>query len=161
MLDLLARNHAALKKTFEAGTILLAEGKNTGKVYVLVEGAVEIDRGGVTIAKSSDEGAIFGEMSLLLDLPHTASVRTTSQSTLYEILDGNAFLQSDPQIALIVAKTLAQRLYSATTYLVDLKKQYAGQSNHLGMVSDVLASLVFQKQTSFEPGSDRQPDHQM
>ncbi len=161
MLDLLERDHTALKKTVEAGTVLLPEGANTGKLYVLVDGAVEISRNGIVFATSADPGAIFGEMSVLLGLPHTASVKTTAPSTVYEIKDATAFMGSDPAIALIVAKTLAQRLYSATTYLVDLKKQYAGESNHLGMVSDVLATLVFQKQTNFEPGSDRQPDPDM
>jgi CRP/FNR family transcriptional regulator, cyclic AMP receptor protein len=161
MLDLLERNHDALKKTVPAGTVLLPEGANTGRLYVLVDGAVEISRNDIVFATSSDPGAIFGEMSVLLGLPHTASVKTTLPSTIYEMKDAAAFMGSDPAIALIVAKTLAQRLYSATTYLVDLKKQYAGQNNHLGMVSDVLASLVFQKQSNFEPGSDREPDPQM
>ena len=161
MLDFLERGHAGLKKTLEAGAVLLPEGANTGRLYVLVDGAVEISRNGITFATSADPGAIFGEMSVLLDLPHTATVKTTARSTVYEIEDATTFMGSDPAIALIVAKTLAQRLYSATTYLVDLKKQYSGQSNHLGMVSDVLASLVFQKQSNFEPGSDREPDPQM
>lgn len=161
MLELLERDHTALKKTVEAGTILLPEGANTGRLYVLVEGGVEISRNGIVFATSNDPGAIFGEMSVLLGLPHTATVKTTVPSTIYELEDATAFMGSDPDIALLVAKTLAQRLYSATTYLVDLKKQYSGQSNHLGMVSDVLATLVFQKQTNFEPGSDREPDPQM
>jgi CRP-like cAMP-binding protein len=161
MLDLLERNHTALKKSVEAGTVLLPEGANTGRLYVLVDGAVEISRGGIVFASSNDPGAIFGEMSVLLNLPHTATVKTTSPATVYEIPNAAAFMESDPAIALMIAKTLAQRLYTSTTYLVDLKKQYAGHSNHLGMVSDVLASLVFQKQTKFEPGSDREPDPQM
>jgi CRP/FNR family cyclic AMP-dependent transcriptional regulator len=161
MLELLERDHNALKKQVEAGTVLLPEGANTGRLYVLVEGGVEISRNGIIFANSTDSGAIFGEMSVLLGLPHTATVKTTLASTVYELTDATAFMGSDPAIALIIAKTLAQRLYSATTYLVDLKKQYSGQSNHLGMVSDVLATLVFQKQSNFEPGSDREPDPQM
>ncbi len=161
MLDFLELHHKALKKSVDAGTILLPEGGNTGKLFVLAEGAVEISRNGTVFAASDDPGAIFGEMAVLLNLPHTATVKTTRQSVVYEIPDATSFMESDPAIALMIAKTLAQRLYTSTTYLVDLKKQYAGQSNHLGMVSDVLASLVFQKHTSFEPGSDREPDPQM
>ena len=70
-------------------------------------------------------------------------------------------MRSDPQIAFVIARLLAQRLNSATTYLVDLKRQYAGQGNHLGMVSDVLASLIHQQETEFMPGSDRLPDPAM
>ena len=65
---------------------------------------------------------------------------------------------SDPEIALLVARMLAQRLNAATTYLVDLKRQYAGNGNHLDMVSEVLASLLYNQEAEFSPGSDRQPD---
>jgi CRP-like cAMP-binding protein len=97
-------------------------------------------------------------MSVLLDMPHTATVRALSQATVYAYPDAAGFMRSDPQITFVIARLLAQRLNSATTYLVDLKRQYAGQGNHLGMVSDVLASLIHQPGNEFTPGSDRQPD---
>jgi CRP/FNR family cyclic AMP-dependent transcriptional regulator len=77
--------------------------------------------------------------------------------TVYRFPDAARFLHSDPEVSLTVARKLAQRLNTVTTYLVDLKRQYAGQSNHLGMVSDVLASLVYQQAEEFNPGSDRDP----
>ena len=85
-------------------------------------------------------------------------MRAVDDSTVYAFPDAAEFLRSDPETTLAVAKLLAQRLHSATTYLVDLKRQYAGQSNHLGMVSDVLASLINQPPGDFEPGSDRLPE---
>ena len=42
----------------------------------------------------------------------------------------------------IVAQLLAHRLNAATTYLADIKRQYADHDNHLSMVGDVLESLV-------------------
>jgi len=44
---------------------------------------------------------------------------------LYEFDDAATFLASQPSVAVLVAKTLAQRLYKATTYLTDIKRQYA------------------------------------
>ena len=82
-------------------------------------------------------------------------------ATVYAFDDAAGFLRSDPEIALHVARLLAQRLNAATTYLVDLKRQYAGNGNHLGMVSDVLASLIHQQEREFTPGSDRLPDPAM
>jgi CRP/FNR family transcriptional regulator, cyclic AMP receptor protein len=161
MLPLLERRHGELKQHFAAGTDLLSEGDKTGRLYILAAGAVEVVRNGVVVATINEPGSVFGEMSILLDVPHTATVRTTTDSDVYELKDADEFMKSDPIIALAIARMLAQRLNSATSYLVDLKKQYAGQNNHLGMVSDVLASLVFQKETQFNPGSDRQPDHEM
>jgi CRP-like cAMP-binding protein len=113
------------------------------------------------VASIAEPGAVFGEMSILLGTPHTADVRTLTDVTVYEFLDAQTFLRSDPEITFLVAQLLAQRLNTVTTYLVDIKRQYAGSGNHLGMVSDVLASLVFQPQTEFTPGSDRLPDYEM
>jgi CRP/FNR family transcriptional regulator, cyclic AMP receptor protein len=151
----------AKKREIVAGTTLLTEGTKTGYIYVLAHGVVEVVRGETTVAVIREPGAVFGEMSVLLDVPHTATVRTTTPCTVYAYDDAEAFMRSDPTITFAVARLLAQRLNSATTYLVDLKRQYAGQGNHLGMVSDVLASLVNQQQPEFLGGSDRQPDPRM
>ena len=151
----------AKKKVISAGTVLLTEGNTSGYIYVLAEGMIEVVRGETQVAVVSEPGSVFGEMSVLLDTPHTATVRALSSATVYAFDDASGFLKSDPQIAFVIARLLAQRLNSATTYLVDLKRQYAGQGNHLGMVSDVLASLIHQQETEFTPGSDRLPDPAM
>ena len=87
--------------------------------------------------------------------------RPVAPSTVYAFDEAERFLRSDPEITLAVARMLAHRLNAATTYLVDLKRQYAGHGNHLGMVSDVLASLIHNQDSGFTPGSDRQPDPAM
>ena len=83
-------------------------------------------------------------------------MRAATPAVLYEFSDGAAFLKSDPETTLVIARLLAQRLQAATTYLVDLKRQYAGHGNHLAMVSDVLASLINQRPGEFLAGSERQ-----
>jgi CRP/FNR family cyclic AMP-dependent transcriptional regulator len=151
----------AKRKDVAAGTVLLSEGNTSGHIYVLAEGRIEVLRGNTQVAVVSEPGSVFGEMSVLLNTPHTATVRALSAVTVYAYADAAGFMQSDPRIAFVIARLLAQRLNSATTYLVDLKRQYAGQGNHLGMVSDVLASLIHQQETEFTPGSDRLPDPAM
>lgn len=157
MKSVLERYEDSRKIDLPAATVLLNEGVRSGRLYVLASGTVEVARGETRVAIVSEPGSIFGEMSVLLDVPHTATVRTLSPVTAYVFDDAGEFLRSDPEIALVVAKLLAQRLNTATTYLVDLKRQYSGQGNHLGMVSEVLASLLHQPETDFKPGSDRQP----
>ena len=161
MLELLERQGHRPAAEFPTGAVLLAEGTKTGKLFVLASGEVEVARGAVVLAVVSEPGSAFGDMSALLDVAHTATVRARTPVSVYAFDDAKAFLRSDPEIAFFLARMLAQRLNSATTYLVDLKKQYAGAGNHLGMVSDVLASLIFKDQPEFTPGSDRQPDPAM
>jgi CRP-like cAMP-binding protein len=152
---------AGLKRSLPEGAVLLQQGIKSGKLLILAEGRVEVRRGETLVAVIDEPGSIFGEMSALLDVPHTASVVAATAVTVYAFDDANAYLRSDPEISLTVARVLAQRLNTVTTYLVDIKRQYASHSNHLGMVSEVLASLVYQQRTAFTPGSDRQPDPNM
>jgi CRP/FNR family cyclic AMP-dependent transcriptional regulator len=158
MLSVLERADPQKRQEVPVGAVLIAEGMRSGRLYVLAEGSIEVVRGETQVAVVSEPGSFFGEMSVLLDLPHTATVRALSAATVYAFDDAETFLRSDPEIALLVARMLAQRLNAATTYLVDIKRQYAGNGNHLGMVSDVLASLIHNQEPDFTPGSDRQPD---
>jgi hypothetical protein len=57
-----------------------------------------------------------------------------------------------------VGRLLAGRLNAATTYLADLKRQFEHQSNHLGMVGEVLDVLIHQQDEDFSLGSEREAD---
>ena len=111
--------------SFEPGAILLAEGKKSGLLYVLVDGEVEILKGDFQINVVSDKGAVFGEMSVLLNTPHTATVRARSACHAHIVEDGDAFLKANPKIAYDLAKLLAKRLQGVTNYLTDLNR-YVG-----------------------------------
>jgi len=137
---------------------LLAEGTRTGALYILVEGAVEILKGDFQIDVVSEPGAFFGEVSALLDIPHMATVRTLQPSRVYRIEHAVEFLNNYPMIAMEVARLLAQRLNGVTNYLVDLKNQFVDHKGHLGMVDEVLETLIHQQREPFIPGSDRDPD---
>jgi len=144
-------------RLFEPGTILLAEGQKSGLLYILSDGDVEIVKGDFQINIVSDPGAVFGEISVLLDLPHMATVRALSGCRAHEVRDGNEFLRAHPEISHHLAQLLARRLHGVSTYLVDLKQQFASHESHLGMVDDVLETLVNQQHQRFIPGSDRDP----
>ncbi|MGH6672005.1 MAG: Crp/Fnr family transcriptional regulator [Xanthobacteraceae bacterium] len=108
--------------TFGAGEIVLAEGTKTGRLFILKSGAVGIVKGGAEIAQVAEPGAVFGELSALLDQPHGADVRALEASTFY-VADAAALLGQDPAALLYVAMILARRLDAANHALVDLKSQ--------------------------------------
>lgn len=135
----------------DGGTKLLGVGDNTGRLYVLVEGTVEVYRDDVTIAFVDEPGAIFGEMSLLLNIAHTANVRAASPVTVKIIEDALTLLQQRPRLIIPIAQLLARRLQNANSYLIDLKRQFADQGNHLSMVDKVLESMSHQQARSFTP----------
>ncbi|MEZ6022373.1 MAG: cyclic nucleotide-binding domain-containing protein [Hyphomonadaceae bacterium] len=144
---------------YAAGEVLLREGQSTGKLFILVEGAVEVVKDNFQINVVADRGAMFGEMSALLDTPHTATVRTLTECKLRLIEGGAAFLREHQELAFFLAQLLAQRLQGVNAYLVDVKRQFADQQNHLGIVDEVLESLLQEQRRSFTPGSDREPEY--
>ena len=89
----------------------------------------------------------------------TATVRALSPATVYVFDDAERFLRSNPEIAFLLGRLLAERLNAATTYLVDIKRQFEGHSSHLGMVGDVLEVLIHQQPEnfSFSPERDNDP----
>ena len=147
-----------LERKLPAGTVLIHEGSKTGHLFVLLEGRLEVIKGDSVVAVLTEPGAMLGEMSVLLDQPHTATVRGAADSVVYEFDDAAAFLLEQPAMALLIARLLAQRLNVANTYLADLMHQYAGQGNHLSMVGELLQSMINLPPTQVSPGSDRKSD---
>ena len=146
------------KMTFGPGEVLLAQGERAGILYILIEGEVEVLKDDWQVRIASEPGAIFGEMSVLLDIPHTATVKTLTPSRVHVVEHASEFLKSHTDIAYQLARLLAQRLHGVTTYLVDLKNQFEDQANHFGMVDEVLETLVHQQDEECSLGSDRDPD---
>jgi CRP/FNR family transcriptional regulator, cyclic AMP receptor protein len=112
--------------SYRAGETVLKAGSKTGQLLVLKKGAVAILKDSVEIAKVQESGAVIGELSALLDLPHTADVKALEDTQFY--VGDAAMLQKDPNAVLHVAKILAQRLVAVDSGFVELKKQLqAGQ----------------------------------
>src|SRR5262245_8899902 len=59
--------------TYRAGETVLSAASTTGRLLILKEGAVVVVKEGVEIARVTEPGAVFGELSVLLDQPHTGA----------------------------------------------------------------------------------------
>ncbi|WP_337187342.1 cyclic nucleotide-binding domain-containing protein [Phenylobacterium sp.] len=143
--------------TFADGEALLTEGATTGRLFVLVDGVVEVAKGDHRINTVAEPGAVFGEMSVLLEAPHMATVRALGPVRAHVSEDGGGFIRAHPQIAHHLARVIARRLNGVTAYLVDLKTQYEAEAGHLGFVDEILECLLHQPPGGFTPGSDRDP----
>ena len=85
-------------------------------------GLVSVIKGGTEIAQVAEPGVIFGELSALLDQPHTADVRTVEASQ-FHVADAAALLGQDPVALLYIATALARRLDDANRAFLELKDQ--------------------------------------
>ena len=96
---------------FPAGRTLIEEGKPGREFFVIVDGTVEVRRGGRKLPQRGDSN-YYGEMALLTGKPRNATVITTSPVRALVIVD-RAFkqlLQDVPTLAPKLLATLAERL---------------------------------------------------
>jgi len=146
------------RQSFAPGTVLIEEGPSSGRLFILVDGDIEILKGDIRVAVVSEPGAVFGEIAALLGLGHSATVKVLAPVTAYRIDAAESFFQQRPDIMFHVARILARRLVDATTYLSDIKRQYSDRADHLGMVDEVLEALVNQQQPNVAVESIRKSD---
>ena len=74
------------------GEVLIAEGADPSRMFVLISGSVTIEKDVVPFARIDHPGAVFGEMSWVLDRPATATVRAATPVEVHVIDDPDAFL---------------------------------------------------------------------
>ncbi len=128
--------------SFATGEVLMPEGGRTGCLYFLISGCVELTKGETPITRIREPGAIIGELAILLEQPHVASVEATEPTTCYVTRGGRDFLEENPKLALAVAELLARRLKGMIGYLADMKAQYEDRKDQLGMVDELLLNLA-------------------
>jgi CRP/FNR family transcriptional regulator, cyclic AMP receptor protein len=108
--------------TYRAGETVIDDGSRTGRLLILKKGTVAIVKKGTEIARVAEPGAVFGELSVLLDQPHAADVRALETSE-FHVADATTLLTQNPIAVLYVATMLAQRLNGANHALIQLKQQ--------------------------------------
>ncbi|MBW2016265.1 MAG: cyclic nucleotide-binding domain-containing protein [Deltaproteobacteria bacterium] len=120
-------NHPALEKYithYQAGHIIFLEGDDAQDLYILVSGELEIIKGNMKINEIKEKGALFGEMSFLLDSKRTATARARDDVTVICIPreEITQFLRDFPDAAETITKALARRLNETSQILFGLKE---------------------------------------
>ncbi len=98
-------------KTLPAGETLFSEGEQGEFMYVLMSGTAEIivrNR----VMESAGAGAILGEMAMIDDATHSATVIAKSDCTFFPIDRKrlNFLIQQTPNFALHVMRVMSGRL---------------------------------------------------
>jgi CRP-like cAMP-binding protein len=158
MSELLTLTAGLPARRLAPGEVLIDEGATSAHMFVLTEGEVVVEHDGVPFARVDSPGAVFGEMAAVLDKPATATVRAVGEVEVRVVEDPIGFLRLEPGAALAVLRTTASRLDGLTHYLVDVKRQYADEDGHLGMVDQILDRLVHHQGPAARTGSVRDPE---
>jgi len=126
-------------ETYAAGETIVSEGTKTGRLFILKGGAVSVVKSGTEIAAVSQPGAVFGELSALLNQPHSADVRALEDCE-FHVADAATLLGQDPAALLYVTMVLAERLDAANRAFLELKNQIAS-GEPPGLIDETLDKI--------------------
>ena len=109
--------HSSDEVSFAEGEWIIRQGDPHSAVYVIVEGEVAVvidDEDRRVLSK----GSFFGEISVLLEEPATASIvtRTSLRCLVVPGAEFQAFLVSHPQVTYRILKAEARRLKTASEW---------------------------------------------
>jgi len=120
----------------DAGLVVLKEGDRAQGLIVLLEGTVEVVKNGSTEALATFTApTVLGEMSLLTDGPHTASVRakTACEFSLLTTTQFQRLLRDESlaayKVIAILAEVLARRLHRMDEKFVEASRHVSEWSS--------------------------------
>jgi len=142
---------AVVKRRYKRGEVIVEQGKKSNCLAIVLTGRARVittdTRGREVILANLQPGDYVGEMSLIDNLPHSATVRAEVQTDVL-ILGRPEFVRCLPEnssMAYAVMKGLVQRLRQA-----DRKIESLALMDVYGRVARVLLELA-------QPGADGQP----
>jgi CRP/FNR family cyclic AMP-dependent transcriptional regulator len=96
--------------SYEPGQAIVERGDQGDAMYIVVDGVAEVDIGGRF--HRLERGDFFGEMAVLAGKPREATVKAVEPMVVLRIPaeEFQAFLASNPRIAVGMLKSLVERL---------------------------------------------------
>jgi CRP-like cAMP-binding protein len=133
-----------LPAKFDAGTPLYKEGDPAQGLVVLLAGTVEImKKGAPEVLATIDAPAVFGEISLLTDGPHTATVmaKTPCQLALLTKTQFERLVREESVAAFKLLHTLAEVLAHRLNKMDDKFIELIRKGNGAGKQVEELSAL--------------------
>ncbi|MDO9541275.1 MAG: cyclic nucleotide-binding domain-containing protein [Kiritimatiellia bacterium] len=101
-----------MTRTYQPGENVFAENELGDEMYFVYDGQVDLLKAG-RVLKRIEAGEYFGEMSMLIHTPRTATATVTADDTqLIAVKAGNfdTIMRENPDIVLALLKEMADRL---------------------------------------------------
>ena len=85
------------KEHFKEGELIFEDKSDGNKLYLLYKGKVQVLKDN-KVLRELDKGSCFGEISLLLNQQHTATIKASTKVSLYTLSSDNFFKNMDKNI---------------------------------------------------------------
>ena len=82
---MLFRSHVGLRHVFADGEVLIAEGRPTPDLFIVLDGEVVVEVAGVGVVARLGSGEVLGEMSFVDKAPPSATVRSAGSAEVLAI----------------------------------------------------------------------------
>jgi CRP-like cAMP-binding protein len=107
-----------VQKVYQQGEVIVEEGETGLGWFILKNGRVGVFKGEMKVAEFDQPGAIFGELSGILNRPRTATLKAVEASEVVCIeCTLSELIHQQPAIARKILVNLAERLVSTTDSL--------------------------------------------
>ncbi|MEL6880178.1 MAG: cyclic nucleotide-binding domain-containing protein [Cyanobacteria bacterium J06607_10] len=120
------------RQSFRADEVLFKEGTPGSSFYIVLSGKVEVylEKLDGKVVATRGVGEFFGEMSLLLDAPRSASIRAVEETLLFVVERSNLqpILQRHPELADHICRELSSRSESLRDFGVQVATYGADES---------------------------------
>jgi CRP-like cAMP-binding protein len=113
---------------FDAGQTLFLQGDEGDAAYVVIDGQADVlvdaPQGPVSVAKM-ERNAIVGEVAILCDVPHTATIKAITRLDTLRITKAQflELLTEYPELSIEIMKILALRLAKTSNQLSAARSQ--------------------------------------
>lgn len=102
-------------KRFDKDDIIALEGYKAEECFILIRGRVGVFKNDILIAEFSEKGDLFGELSIILEQPRTATLVALEETDLACIkLKIDELLDYYPSVVKKIMQNLAERLAITT-----------------------------------------------
>tara|TARA_B110000438_G_scaffold115582_2_gene113246 strand:+ start:13176 stop:13538 length:363 start_codon:yes stop_codon:yes gene_type:complete len=107
------------------GENIVEQGEDGSGFFVLRRGTLEVFKDDVLLSVLMYPGTVFGEMSDILGGERTCKVRAKNPSEIshYNFDSLDELVREEPEVAVTIIKTLANRLDRTTQKLIDTARE--------------------------------------
>lgn len=116
-------------KIYHKGEVIIEEGSLTGGAYIIESGSVAVSKklpnGESQTISILIRNDIFGEMSLIDQLPRSATVRALEESCISVMTPDtfNSLAKKNPKALMPILKVLAKRLRNTLKIIEDIEEK--------------------------------------
>lgn len=128
------------ERNLEPDDVLVVQDSPGGDLFILESGKLAIERDGIAVTILEQPGSLIGEMSVLLGIPSSATVRASGYARVRAIAGARDLLLQDAALSFELAALVAGRLNSTTALLVNLAKEHPGRGEQT-LLARILSAI--------------------